>query len=95
VGNFAKVIGMDISIIEAIIDGSHHINIHDAEHLESALGVSSGYWLNLQKRYDKWVKSGPTQRAADASPVETCEHGSRMGECYTEICSFNRYGARR
>lgn len=31
----------------------------------------------------------------DAAPDETCEHGSRMGECYTEICSFNRYGERR
>lgn len=27
--------------------------------------------------------------------VETCEHGAKMGECYTEVCLFNRYGTKQ
>lgn len=55
VSDFAKVVGMDTKQVEDIIDGKLHIGNLEAYKLGSALGVSSAFWANSQKIYDKWI----------------------------------------
>lgn len=37
-----------------------------------------------QLRENMGIKESP-------GDLETCEHGRRRGECYVEVCSYNRY----
>ena len=54
IDSFSKMVGVDIGDLNMIIAGNKKINSKIAEKLGGALGVSSAFWINSQKAYDKW-----------------------------------------
>lgn len=50
--DFAKIIGMQTSQLNEIINGKRAINAETALLFEKALDISAEYWMNVQKNYE-------------------------------------------
>ena len=51
-GTFARAIGVDRAAIKKIIDGKRAITADMSLRFGLFFGMSSGFWLNLQKDYE-------------------------------------------
>ena len=49
----AEEIGVQVSLLNELINGKRSFTIEYAMLLEAALGISADFWINLQTRYDK------------------------------------------
>ena len=50
---FAKCMGISVSLLNEIIKGKRDISTEYALLLEAALGIDADFWLNMQRSYDK------------------------------------------
>lgn len=49
----ANEIGMNVSLLNELINGKRDFTIEYALLLEASLGIDADYWINLQTNYDK------------------------------------------
>src|SRR5579862_8532770 len=60
-GDLARIMGRQVSVVSAIINGKRSLSSEIATELASAFGTSPEVWLNLQASYD--LSSVREQRA--------------------------------
>lgn len=51
----AREMGMQVSLLNALINGKRNFTIEYAMMLEAALGVDADFWMNLQGNYNKAI----------------------------------------
>ena len=66
-GDFAKAIGVDRSAIKNIIDGKRAITAEMALRFGLFFGMSTGFWMNLQKDYE--LRTARRERMAEFQKV--------------------------
>ena len=68
--DFAEMIGMRPSHLNALLHGTRNISPRVAARIETALGISAQMWLNLQTNYDlDSVRSTNQQKGYTVPPV--------------------------
>ena len=70
---FAAQIGMRPSHLSEIVNGKSSITIAIADKLQSALGIDSQSWINLQTQYNYDLKALESTANASAAKVATLE----------------------
>lgn len=70
---FAAQIGMRPSHLSEIINGKASVTIAIADKLQSALGIDSQSWINLQTQYNYDLKALESTANASAAKVATLE----------------------
>ena len=72
-GDLAKWAGLDESAITPVLSGRQGISPEMAEALSRGLGISAGYFINMQKTYDAFMarQNPPAQNPAHPSLAST------------------------
>ena len=55
----ADSIGVAVTDVEALLDKRLPVSVALAERLASRFGSSQGFWMNLQREYDRRIARGP------------------------------------
>ena len=86
---FSKLCGIDVKIIENIIEGRRDIDDVIAMILDDYTGISNHGWLNMQKRWNDVTKlvSPSVKYTYDTKYVKERENESVYNKRYIEIMS--------
>ncbi len=63
-GNFARIIGRPLQVVNEIVNGKKRITVETAKAIGAAFGTGPELWINLQTNYDLHTTPEPDKRIA-------------------------------